>query len=88
MVLLYFILGSIFTIVGMSLLQTIADFFESFSQFIAYKFAFKIWSYKKQMGILEEEEAEKEENKIPMGFHTQLIGTEIESSSQEYEEEE
>lgn len=87
MVLLYFILGSVFTIVGMSLLQTIADFFESFSQFIAYKFAFKIWSYKKEMGILEEEE-EEGECKIPMGFHSQLIGTEIDSSSQGQEEEE
>lgn len=87
MELLYFILGSTFMIIGTSFIQAIADTIESFSQLIMYKIAFKIWKYKKQMGVSDQEEGEEEAQKIPMGFHSELIGTEIESVPQEYEEE-
>lgn len=87
MELLYFILGSAFMIIGTSFMQAIADTIESFSQLIMYKIAFKIWKYKKQMGVSDQEEEEDEAQKIPMGFHSELIGTEIESVPQEYEEE-
>ena len=88
MELLYFILGSAFIIIGTSFMQFIADTIESFSQLIMYKIAFKIWKYKKQMGISDQEEDDEEVQKIPMGFHSELIGTEIESTPQEQEEEE
>lgn len=87
MELLYFILGSTFMIIGTSFIQAIADTIESFSQLIMYKIAFKIWKYKKQMGISDQEEEEDEAQKIPMGFHSELIGTEIENIPQKYEEE-
>ena len=86
MELLYFILGSIFIIVGTPFLSAIADMFESLSQLVMYKVAFKIWSFKKEMGIDNEQE-EQEQKKIPMGFHSELIGTEIPSSSIEEEQE-
>lgn len=81
MELLYFILGSVFIIVGTPILSAIADMFESIFQLVMYKVAFKIWTYKKQMGV-DEEEQEQEAQKIPMGFHSELIGTQIPSSSE------
>ena len=86
MELLYFILGSIFIIVGTPFLSAIADMFESLSQLVMYKVAFKIWSFKKEMGIDDEQQGQ-EQKKIPMGFHSELIGTEIPSSSIEEEQE-
>lgn len=85
MTLLYFILGSVFMIVGIPILDAFADLIHNLSQLIMYKTAFKIYSYKKQMGI-DKEEQEEEDKKLPMGFHTDVIGIQIENSSNEEED--
>lgn len=85
MELLYFILGSVFIIIGTPALSAIADMFDSLSQLVMYKVAFKIWSFKKQMGV-QQEDKEQEAQKVPMGFHSDLIGVEIPNSSLQQEQ--
>lgn len=90
MELLYFILGSIFMVVITPLLSTIVEIIDSYSQLIIYKIAFKIWDYKQKMGVKDQivQDQEVSNIKIPMGFHSDLIGVQIESVSIEEKQEE
>lgn len=85
--LLYFILGILFALLGISLLDNISSILSSWTQYIIHIFAFKIYKIKKQIQELGLEEGQEEASKIPMGFHTDLIGTEIYTEEQEQEEE-
>lgn len=85
--LLYFVLGALFVMVGVPLLQSLASIISGFSEYVIYTLALKVYLIKKQMNF-EDEEEEQESHKIPMGFQTEVIGTYIEDPEQEEQEEE
>ncbi len=79
--LIYFILGILF----ISILLPITNFFQSFLQvfteYMTYCYAYKIYKIKEKM----EDTDEQEENKNPIGFHTEAIG--FSTPNQEQQEE-
>ncbi len=81
--LFYFILGILFIFVCIPLLQNFLSIVESLTQYIVYIFALKIYNIKKQYT---QEQQQGEEEKIPMGFHTEAIGFIAEPEEEEEQE--
>lgn len=76
--LIYFILGMCF----ISIIEPLITFFQSWLQIliqhITYTYAYKIYKIKDLM-------KDQEEQKFPMGFHTQAVGFEIPNEIKEEE---
>ena len=79
--LLYFILGILFISLGIPILEALSSIVTSWSQYIVYIFAFKIYNLKQKMNI--DQDQDDSENKI-IGF-TSAIG-EVISNGQEFQE--
>lgn len=77
--LIYFILG----ILLISVILPITNFFQSFLQifieYITYTYAYKIYKIKEKM----KENDQEEEDKNPIGFHTEAIGFSVPDIEQE-----
>lgn len=69
--LLYFILGIVLVTIILPLIENIMSVFAAWTEYLVYKFAYKIYNLKKEMG------EEEEEEKRPMGFQTQAIGYQV-----------
>ena len=63
---LYFILGILLVSLGLPVLEALSSIISSWSEYVVYSFAFKIYKVKKEMG-LDDEEEEEEEKQI-LGF--------------------
>lgn len=85
--LLYFVLGALFMLIGVPLLQSLVSIVSAWSESIVYKFALKVYKIKEKMNF-EDEEDQENSKKIPMGFQTEVIGTVIEDPEYEEEQEE
>lgn len=85
--LLYFVLGALFMLIGVPLLQALVSIVSAWSESIVYKFALKVYKIKEKMN-LEDQEDQENNKKIPMGFQTEVIGTVIEDPEYEEEQEE
>ena len=86
--LLYFIIGVLFAYIGTIVLENLSSIISAFSQYIIHIFALKITKIKKEMQDLGLEDQEEEgATKIPMGFHSDLIGTEVFQQEEEEENE-
>ena len=63
---LYFILGILLVSLGLPVLEALSSIVSSWSEYVVYSFAFKIYKVKKEMGLNNEEE--EEEEKQILGF--------------------
>lgn len=84
--LLYFILGSLFSQVVLPILDGIAEFFLVILESGKGFFSVKCAKYNKQIMELTGEDP-KEEKKRPMGFMTSAIGEYLDDPEEEEEEE-
>ena len=85
--LLYFILGAIFVSVVLPIIENLLSCLSSWSEYISYVFALKVYKIKQQINNGEDSK-QVEEEKTPMGFQTQAVGYYIPGQNQEQEEEE
>lgn len=84
--LLYFILGSLFSQVVLPLLDGIAELFLVILESGKGFFSVKCAKYNKQISQLTGEEP-KEEKKRPIGFFTSAIGEQLDEPDEDEEEE-
>lgn len=84
--LFYFILGILFVSIALPITTFFSSWLDVITQYITYKYAYKIYKIKILMTEKEEEDQDQK-GKIPMGFHTDLIGVKL-PSHQEFEQEE
>lgn len=83
--LFYFILGILFVSIALPITTFFSSWLDVITQYITYKYAYKIYQIKTLM--TEKEEEQDQTGKIPMGFHTDLVGIKL-PSHQEFEQEE
>ena len=84
--LLYFILGVVFIYIFIPIIDNLLTVFSTFTEYLCYKFALKIYEIKKELNITDEEEDEKSSN--PIGFSTECIGFQMEKTLGDEQEEE
>ncbi len=84
--LLYFILGILFIYLIIPLLDMAIGILNAKTQYTTYKYAFKIYQIKKQMGL--EEQDQEQGGKIPMGFATEAVGFSVQTPDEFQEDDE
>ena len=84
--LLYFILGIVFIYIFIPIVDNLLTVFSTFTEYLCYKFALKIYKIKKELNITDDEEEEKTIN--PIGFSTDCIGFQVEKALECGQEEE
>lgn len=85
MIFFYFILGILFIIIINPILENLVAIVSAWAEYKIYTFALKVYQIKKEMG-LDEGEEEQPSKKIPMGFHTDVVGYEIDTNEEWQEE--
>lgn len=83
--LLYFILGSLFSQIVLPIFDGIAELILSIIESGKGFFAVKCAKYNKQIGDLTEGDDPKESKKRPIGFFTSAIGEQIDSTEEDEE---
>ena len=83
----YFILGVLFTLIGMPIIDFFTTWLANQSELHSYKIAKKIHNIQNSMASQENEQIVEQKEKIPMGFATSCIGFEVNNQEEEYEEE-
>lgn len=78
--LLYCILGIALITIVLPLIENLMSIVESYTEFLIYKIAYKIYLIKKEM---KESLEEEEKQKFSMGFHTQAIGQQFTPTQEE-----
>lgn len=79
---LYFLLGIIFIVVGYPLLEDLTSIAQALTQYVVYKYAFKIYKIKKQMGVGEDVQVQ-DQTDHPIGFRIKAIGHQIQSQQEQ-----
>lgn len=82
--LLYFILGIVFIYIFIPIIDNLLTIFSTWTEYISYKLAAKVYKIKQQLNISNEQEEEKSN---PIGFTTDCVGFQVENLTEEQEEE-
>lgn len=82
--LLYFILGIVFIYVIIPIVDNLLTIFSTWTEYISYIYAAKVFKIKQELNIEEEEE---EQHHNPIGFATDAIGFSTEEDYETQEEE-
>lgn len=69
--LLYFILGIVFIYVFIPIVDNLLTIFSTWTEYISYIYAAKVYKIKQELNMQQEEE---EESHNPIGFATEAIG--------------
>ena len=86
--LVYFILGALFTFVCLPVLQSLISIISSWAEYVVYTYALKIANIKNKIqNEIQSTEDQEEDNTIPIGFqNTDCVGYSVDIEQEQEED--